>query len=187
MSANLVVDLGPTTLSLPSLPGANGMAITSGGTISSLSGALIGDVVDLLQANTFCNVYVAGRSLGSGPLIVGVQCSPTDASGSFTDPTSGLAQIPPPFVSGGRLVIGSGPATAANLGIFGSGVSGQMVLSGFHAFAAFQRPARYARLVTAAGFMDVTAFQAGFVSQLKTVGSGGGFSWSPQSGNTVQV
>lgn len=190
MSANLIVDLGGTVQSTPSLPSSavaadGGIAITSGGCISSLSGVLIGDIVDLNNTNTFCQVYVAGKGFGSGPLMIGVQTSTSTASGTFTDPTSGLAQLPTSFQSGGYLVIGSG--LGGSPGIFGSGQSGSYLLSGFMAFAAFQRPGRYARLFVGSGFFDGT-LQAGFVSQLRTTGSGGGFSWLPQSGgNQINV
>lgn len=190
MSANLVVDLGNTTQMSRSLPdpagGADvGMAITSGGCVSALSGVQVGAIIDMLHSDTFCNVWVQGQSLGSGPLLVGVQTSDSTTSGTFTDPTSGLARLPAPFVSGGWLVIGSGPATATNLGIFGSGTSGSIIQSGFACAAGFQRPHRYARLLTGSGFFD-GPMAAGFISQMKTTGSGGGYSYSPGSG-TISV
>lgn len=190
MSANLVVDIGNTCqlfLSLPSPAAAAdaGIAITSGGCISSLSGVLIGDVADLRDSDTFCNVFVAGKGFGSGPLLIGVQTSDATTSGTFTDPTSGLAQLPTAFVSGGFLVIGSGAATDTFLGTFGSGVSGQVILSGFVAAAAFQRPHRYARLFVGSGFYDGT-LMAGFITNLRTTGSGAGFTFNPGSG-TVAV
>lgn len=192
MSANLVVDLFSTTLCQPSLPSAAvsadaGIAITSGGCISSLSGVLVGDIINIAQANTVTNVYVAGRSLGSGPLVIGVQTSDSTASGTFTDPTSGLAALPGNFQSGGNLIFGSGGWTgpADPGGVYNSGVSGQMVLSGFFAGSWFQSPGQYVRLLVRSGFMDVAGFQAGIIKQLRTVGSGGGFSWAPLSGNPV--
>lgn len=186
MSASLLVDLGSTTqmaISLPSpaVAADGGLAITSGGCISSLSGVLIGDVIDLLNADTYCNVFVAGKGFGSGPLLVGVQTADATTSGSFTDPTSGLGQLPTAFASGGWLVIGSGPATDAFLGIFGSGVSGQIIQSGFVAGAGFNRPHRYARLLVGSGFYDGT-LMAGFITNKKITGSGGGFTFSPGSG-----
>lgn len=194
MSASYSVDLGFTLDTRPSLPSASvaadaGIAITSGGCYSSLSGVIVGDIADLGNDNTYCNVYVAGRSLGSGPLLIGVQTSDSTTSGTFTDPTSGLQDMPTSFRSGGYLIIGSGAWASASDpgGIFGSGVSGQMALSGFLAFGAFQRVGRYARLLTGSGFMDVAAFQAGFATQRRTVGSGS-FSWLPQSGGqTIDV
>lgn len=189
MSANLAVDLGKTCLARPSFPSAavaadGGIAISSGGVVSSLSGVMIGDIVDLRDADTYCNVWAAGRTLGSGPLLLQVQDSNATTSGSFTDPTSGLTQFPTPFVSGGILVIGSGAWAAAGDvgGIFGSGVSGQNTLSGFFAIAAFQRVGRYARVNMLSGFMDWANCQAGFISQFRTTGSGAGYSYSPGSG-----
>lgn len=187
MSASYAVDLGKTTqhhLSFPSpaVAADGGIAITSGGAISSLSGVLIGDVIDLRDSDAYCNVMLMGRGFGSGPLLVGVQTATATTSGSFTDPTSGLPQFPDPFVSGGWLIIGSGPAADATLGVFGSGVSGQYLLSGFATFAAFQRPHRYARIIIGSGFYDGLLY-AGFVSQLRTVGSGGGFTYLPGSGS----
>lgn len=139
----------------------------------------MGSIVDLTQCNAMCNLYVAGRALGSGPLVVGVQCSDSTTSGSFTDPTSGLSQLPTWFSSGGFIIIGSGPDPA---GVRGSGVSGSMIQSGFLALAGFQRTGQFARVIVASGFMDVTCPQAGFMSQLRTTGSGGGFSLAPSSG-----
>jgi hypothetical protein len=187
MSANLVVDLFNNVHSQPSVPSATvaadgAIAISSGGVISSLSGVLVGDPIDLGDANTVCNVYVAGRPLGSGPLIIGVQTSDSTASGTFTDPTSGLAQMPGKFASGGQLILGSGAWTDAAGGIWGSGVSGQAFLSGIMTGSYFQRPHQYARLLVMSGFADVAGFQAGFITQLRTVGSGGGYSPSPSSG-----
>lgn len=191
MSAGLVLDLGNTAqlaVSFPSTAVAadGGLAITSGGCISALSGVLVGDVVDLLPANAYCNLWVAGRSFGSGPLLIGVQTSDSTTSGTFTDPTSGLASLPGAFSSGGWLILGSGPATSTLLGTLGSGVSGQYLESGFMVAQAFQRTGRYARVVVGSGFYD-GPLQAGFISALKTTGSGGGFSWSPSSGGGVNV
>lgn len=182
--AGYSVDLGFTTQASASLPStavaADGpIAITSGGCISSLSGVMIGDIIDLVNANSYCNVFVAGRSITSGPLLVGVQCSDSTASGTFTDPTSGLPSLTNRFSSGGYMVLGSGPATDATLGVFGSGTSGNYFLSGFCAIGAFQRPQRYARLYLGSGFGVMAGFTAGFISQLKTTGSGFGTSQQP--------
>jgi hypothetical protein len=189
MSASYVVDLGFTTQSMPSFPSTSvavnaGVAISSGGVWSSLSGVSVGDVVDMINANSMTNLYVAGRSLGSGPLLVGVQTSQSTASGTFTDPTSGLAQLPTTFQSGGMVIIGSGGWTVSGDpgGILSSGVSGQYALSGFMVFAGFQRPGRYARVIVYSGFMNWANCQAGFVGMLKETGSGGGQTQSPGSG-----
>ena len=179
MSANLIVDLSSTTQSVPSLPGA--VVLSPSGMLAGLSGQLVGVIVDMLHADTFTNVYIAGRSYTSGPLLVGVQTSPNTTSGNFTDPTSGLAQLPTWFSSGGWLQLcrsGTAPGTKNN----GEGVSGQFALSGFVEFAAFQRPHRYARLVFGSGFYD-GRIEAGFVGQYHNTGSGAGFSLAPGSGS----
>ena len=173
--ADYVIDLGFNTQSTPSFPSTavaadDGIAITSGGAISSLSGVLIGSIVDLVNCNAYCNVNVMGRGFGSGPLVVGIQTSPGTPSGDFTDPTSGLPVLPRGINSGGFLILGSGPATDATLGIFGSGVSGQYLLSGFNAIAAFQRPHRYGRLFIGSVFFYGLG-HAGFITNFKTTGS----------------
>jgi hypothetical protein len=175
-SANLVVDIGGTCQFQPSLQSGNGIS----GQVCGLSGVVVGLSVDLLHADTFCNIWVAGQPvLGSGNLVIGVQNSDTDTSGNYTDPTSGLPQLPTYFASGGNLWINSGSTG----GILNSGaVSGFSFNSGFIQFAAFQRTGRYARLLFNSGFY-IGSLQAGFVSQYKTTGSGGGFSLSPTSGS----
>lgn len=180
MSASLVVDLNGTCQSYPSLNGNQQQAAAQNpsGQLCGLSGIVIGQSVDLLNADTFCNVYVAGTAIqASGALIIGIQTSDSDVSGTYTDPTSGLAQLPTVVQSGGNIWINSGSTG----GIYGSGTSGQFVQSGFMAFAAFQRVGRFARLLFNSGFFlgNVTA---GFISNLRTTGSGGGFSLAPSSG-----
>lgn len=162
MSANLVVDIGNTCQATLSIVAA------SGGGPFSASGAAIGGAVDLINANTFCNLAIAAGLTQSGQLRVGVQTSDTNVSGSFTDPTSGLAQLPTSFQSGGLIWLNSG---GANL------QSGQLV------FAGFQRPGRYARAVVLSGDFFNGPLEVGFVSQLKVTGSGGGYSYSPLSGS----
>lgn len=138
-------------------------------------------MVDLIHANTFCNLNVVGQAAGtSGQLRVAVQTADVTTSGSFTDPTSGLNQIPPPFQSGGLLIINSGGIMN---GIYSSGTSGYFVQSGFSAFAAFQRPHRYARAVVLSGDFYWGPLAISFVSQYRTTGSGGGFTLSPGSGS----
>ncbi len=178
MSANLLVDLGNTCQLAPSLYSGNGVS----GQVCGLSGMIVGEIVDMLHSDTYCNVYINGKAVfASGNLIIGVQSSDALTSGSFTDPTSGLSVLPTVFQSGGVVWINSGSTG----GVLGALTSGQAVLSGFMASAAFQRPGRYARLVFMSGFYLGT-LQAGFISQFKTTGSGGGFSYSPSSG-TVNV
>lgn len=179
-SAGLVVDLGNTCQSLPSLPGA--VTQSPSGQLCGLSGILVGDIIDMRDSDTLCNVYMAGTAvLSSGPAIIQVQTADATTSGTFTDPTSGLGRLPSVFQSGGNIWLNSGSFA----GIYGSGTSGQFVTSGFCAFASFQRPHRYARLLFNSGFY-IGPLQAGFVSQLKTTGSGGGFTFAPGSG-TVSV
>ena len=179
MSASLVVDLNATTIHFPSIiaTGAgSGLAFPG-------SGSIIGQSVDLINANTFCNVYVGGQAVTnqSGQLRVAVQTAPADVSGQYTDPTSGLAVLPTWFSSGGILILNSG---GVGLGTLGAQTSGQSILSGFFECAAFQRPQRYARLITISGDLGYAGpLQAGFISNLKLTGSGGGFSLLPGSGS----
>ena len=175
-SANLVVDLANATEYFGSL------RVLSG------DSTVVGGIVDLLNGNTFCNVVVQGY--GSGPLPLFIQTADATTSGSFTDPTSGLpADVFTQF--GNR--IASGGIFWANSGLPGSGNfspaapvgSAPAFCSGGVAFAAFQRPHRYARLVCTSGNASLTSvpFFAGFVTQKKTTGSGGGFSYQPGSGS----
>lgn len=183
MSANLLVDLGNTAQLGYSLP--NNVAIGSGGVVDTRnSGASVGASVDMLHSDTWCNVLVAGICLTSGPLVLQVQVSDSDVSGNYTDPTSGMASIAGPMQSGGLIYLGL--SGIANPGLFNSGfVSGQSLLSGFAAAAGFTRNGRYARVNALSGFYQgpLTAL---LVSQYKTTGSGGGFSFAPGSG-TISV
>jgi len=180
VSASLIVDLGNTANmgNVQSLPGP--VVISPSGQLCGLSGLLVGASIDLLHADTFCNLVVAGTPvLVSGPLVIGVQCSDVDTSGTFTDPTSGLAQLPTIFSSGGFVILGSGSSG----GIFGPPVSGQCMMSGFFQAAGFQRPQRFVR----ATFGGLTSFfvgdlNVGFISQRLTTGSGGGTTQLPGSG-----
>lgn len=182
-SANLVVDLGNTCQFGNS---QFGWSVTSGlsNLVAVASGTLIGTSIDMLHSDTFCNMAITGQST-SGQLRIQVQCSDSDTSGNYTDPTSGLAQFPTIFQSGGIVWINSGGAGG---GIFGAQASGYSLASGFACSAAFQRPQRYVR----ANVLSETSQQyAGpltvqFISQYKTTGSGGGFTLSPTSG-TVSV
>jgi hypothetical protein len=154
------------------------------GSISTISGqnTIVGNIVDMLHANTYTGVWVAG--LGSGPIQIQIQTSDDTVSGNYTDPTSGLAAFPVNVVSGGIFW--------ANSGLYGSGnyspaapVSGACLLaSGGITFCSFQRPQRYARLLAISGNVNIgLTFTAGFIGQKKTVFSGGGFSYSPTSGS----
>ncbi len=188
MSASLLVDLG-NTCQIANTINNNvfGTSLTSwtSGLQTPLSGAICGNSVDMLNANTFCNLLVTGiPAVTSGQLRVAVQCSDVDTSGLYTDPTSGLPQFPTSFQSGGILWINSGGLTN---GTFGAAVSGQQINSGFAVAAGFQRPQRYVRALVVAGDSFIGDLDVNFISNLKTTGSGGGFSWAPQSGTTVNV
>lgn len=240
MSANTIIDVGGTCLFVPSLSVAGQAVNISGafpgsGSVVGLSGTVtVGQWVDLANANTYCNVYVAAGPC-SGPLLIAVQTAqgPYDipftgndfsgnifsggapSSGGFSDPTSGLAQLPTWFNSGGVLIINSGlsinpgqlGASGQQVGgypqgtlpfgpnpvingqngpaFIGSGAAPEFA-SGGVAFAAFQRNYQYARLVLLSGATSVQYLQAGFLSHIRTTGSGGGFSYQPQLG-TVNV
>ena len=181
MSASHLVDLNNTTQMIKSVDGAG----AGSGCVFAASGAIVGDVCDMLNANTYCNLFVAGTAnFTSGLLRVAVQSSPNTTSGNFTDPTSGLQALPSNFSSGGILWINSGSTGGGVLYAF---QSGQAVLSGFMTGAAFQRPNRYVRAIVLSGDFYAGPLVAGFISQLKTTTSGTGFSWSPQSGTSISV
>lgn len=176
MSANLVVDLGNTTHLEVSIASAIGV----GGTPAS--GQIVGEIVDLNDANTFCNAYVAGGPT-SGIFSMAVQTSDSLTSGSFTDPTSGLAQLPTSFLSGGVFVVNSGIGNSGRGGGTVPPVSGAPAFcSGGLQAAGFQRPHRYARLMALSGGSFDATVVAGFITQSRTTGSGGGFTLSPSSG-----
>lgn len=156
--------------------------LSPSGQVCGLSGVSIGTPIFMGNANGFDNLYVMGQAvLSSGPLLLQVQCSDTDTSGTYTDPTSGLAQLPTYFSSGGILIINSGSTG----GILNGLASGQAVLSGFAQGAAFQRPQTFVRVNMLSGFF-IGNVQAGLISQLRTTGSGGGTTQAPGSG-TVSV
>lgn len=178
-----VVDIGNTCfsdVSYSSFGAGSGIACPR-------SGALVGDGCDMLNANNYCNLNVVGTLIvGSGDLRIAVQTAPADVSGQYTDPTSGLAAFPGAFLSGGILILNSGITGVSGCGFFGPFVSGQALNSGFCVFQAFQRPQQYARAIVLSGGQFTGPLQVSFVSQLKTAGSGGGFTFSPTSG-TVNV
>lgn len=174
-SANLIVDIGGTAQSYPSIVMLSGIAFPC-------SGALIGQGVDMINSDTFCNLNVVGVPVNaSGQLRIAVQTSDSDTSGTYTDPTSGLAQLPTSFESGGILRLNSGGIFN---GTFGSGTSGAFMQSGFSVYAAFQRPqaGRFVRANALSGDFYAGALAASFVANLKTTGSGGGYTLSPTSG-----
>jgi hypothetical protein len=178
-SASYLVDLGNTCPPLPTITASGGAFLASGGASAT---SYVGTSVDMLHYNSFCNMVVTGiQYFQSGQLRIQVQTADTDTSGSYTDPTSGLAQLPTSFSSGGILILNSG---GAGNGTFGAFVSGQAMLSGFSVSAGFQRIQRFVRAVTFSGTNDFYAgtLTVAFVSNLKTTGSGGGTSQQPGSG-----
>jgi len=177
VSASYLVDLGNTT---------GPQFAATAGSFFPASGANVSNIVDMLNYNTFTNLLVGGIwQFPSGQLRIQVQTSDDTVSGNFTDPTSGLAAFPTVFQSGGQLFFNSGGGGSG--GLFGLNTSGQSFFSGFIAAAGFQRPQRYARVVVPASgpnALEVGQLNGviGFVSQLKTTGSGGGFTLAPSSG-----
>lgn len=162
MSANLVVDLNAGVLEAVSIAPASG----NGGGLPA-SGAIIGNPVDMITAGTFTNVLIAAGQSQSGALRVAVQTSDSTISGTFTDPTSGLAQLPTWFQSGGLIYINSGGANLA---------SGNFYVAGF------QNPNRYARAIILSGDFYNGPTSVGFINNYKVTGSGGGYTLSPSSG-----
>lgn len=237
MSANLIVDIGNTANFCPSL--VVNLNAASGGATSGQLTTAVGMPVDLSNTDTFCNVFVfLSPNANTVPIAIQTTDSVSGSllsgglggqplSGAFTDPTSGLAQMPTWFNSGCILYLNSGtyqlpgagfpPTSGGNiqpqLGGYPPGTypfgytpvenaqggpgfifSGALApaASGAMAFAAFQRPNRYGRIVLLSGGVTTSGtgtFQivAGFVSQLMTTGSGGGFTQQPLSPNSVNV
>lgn len=152
MSANLVVDIGNTCQSESSiLPQV----------MQPSSGLVMGRSVDMLYANTQCQVLVNHATTQSGTLRVAIQESDTDVSGNFTP----VLASGNPWSSGGVLTVNSG---------------GIGILSGKQTFAAFERGGRFVRAIALSGGLFDAVTGVGFVSQRKTTGSGGGSTQSPQ-------
>lgn len=178
MSASTVVDLGNVVqhqqLSVSAVNGVGG---------TPASGTIVGAVVDMLHANNYCNLVVVGGP-SSGILRVQVQTSDSTLSGTFVDPTSGLPNLPGAFQSGGILIV--------NSGLWASGSpqgpkvnNAPLFCSGGCQVAGFQRNGQYVRAIALSGTFDGPV-SVGFMSQLKLIGSGTGFTYSPASG-TVSV
>lgn len=180
MSAGFILDLGNGAQMGASIVGS---PILSGALVAPASGAVIGQSLSFNNAHGLCNLFAAGVITGSGQLRVQVQCSDSDVSGNYTDPTSGLQTFPGAFTSGGLLWINSGQAGG---GILGGFTSGQSVLSGFAVAAGFQRTGEFVRANLLSGDFGGGSLVIGFISQLHTTGSGAGFAYSPTSG-TVNV
>ena len=197
--ASFLVDLGQTCLIQDSLVvGPVGAGVSPSGQAAGLSGVVVGMSVDMIDANTFTNLFIGGVGVvpTSGPLIIGVQTSDTDVSGNFTDPTSGQTgtlsgswPFPTAFQSGGMVVLNSGGTG----GTFHTFRSGHAIASGFMEAAGFLRPHRYVRALFisgtagAGGNQYVGQLQVGFIAELRTTGSGGGFDYKPGSGGAVVV
>lgn len=177
MSANLVVDLGGTCQ----------MAVSAAAQFGGASGVVIGEIIDMLDANTATQVIVAAGA-GSGLISVQVQTSDTLTSGSFTDPTSGLfaADLPGKLSSGGILHCNSGLAVSGR-NPFGGPLSGfSPMCSGGMDATYFLRPHRYARVNIISGGLNPSV-TVSLLGNLKTVGSGGGFTQSPLPNSAVNV
>lgn len=181
MSASLLVDLFSTCQAGVSIQGT---PVLSGALVAPCSGAIIGQGIFMGNADTLCNLFVAGVS-ASGQLRVQVQCADSDVSGSYTDPTSGVpaGSLPSSFSSGGLLWINSGGLLG---GLLGAQISGQALASGFCTGASFIRTGTFVRANLLSGDFCAGPLTVGFFSQLRTVGSGGGFTLNPTSG-TVNV
>lgn len=204
-----MLDLGNTTTVVPVLS----LAIGVGNTVAS--GELVSRFADMKNTGGLCNLVVVGGPT-SGPIAIQVQCADAISgvimsggvppSGTFTDPTSGLAQFPSTFISGGIVwfnsglysLPGGGNVSGTNgLGLFPAGLNpvfaaqgslGYTVSGTFPAFASggagcasFQRTGRFVRCIALSGAFTADA-KIMFVEQLMTTGSGGGFHPSPGSG-----
>lgn len=168
MASNLT-DLAGTCQFGLSLPTTNQL---SGGGVFALSGAAVGNVVDMLHANSYTNVVVTlGPTTSGGPVTLQVQTSDTATSGTFSDPTSGhpTGAYPMGLSSGGLFILTSGL------------VGGSGLVTGF----AFQRDGRYARVNLLSG-LAAGEVSATLVAQRKLTTSGLGVSYSPVS-QTVSI
>jgi hypothetical protein len=211
-SANYVVDLTPqsvyTGVSIFNAAGQGvGIAPTlnaSGYTINANLGTTIGQSLDMLQADAFTNIFLAGLAINTGELKVQIQVSDSDVSGNYTDPTSGYPANQFPLYGGPTQFANLGGVFSGGMVYFGSGcgggdlygqASGHSAESGFMVCQPFIRNARYMRLNVLSGGIVATytsgyqgSLIAGAIGQLKTTGGSGGagFVYSPGSG-TVNV
>lgn len=160
MGAGTIVDLAGTAATFPSISPAAGVGATPA------SGVIIGMVCDLRDANNLTNIVAAFGPSTSGQFRVQVQTADAVTSGSFTDPTSGLAVMPTNLLSGGILVVNSGNAQQ----------------SGGFAFGGFLSPHRYARCNVLSGDLFNAPVTVGIVKQAKRTTSGAGYTYSPASG-----
>lgn len=178
MSANLVVDLGGTCQ----------MQVSAQAQFGGASGVVIGEIVDMLDANTATQVIV-NAGPGSGLIMVAIQTSDQTTSGSFTDPTSGLPtdDLPGKVASGGIFVVNNGLAVSGR-NPFGTPAGNNVApfSSGGMDATYFLRPHRYARLNIISGGLNPSV-TASLLGNLKTVGSGGGFTQSPLPNSPINV
>ncbi len=180
MSANLLVDLGNTVQQDYSVPPTLSVALTPA------SGTIVGNIVDMLHSDTYCNLHVQAGG-ASGILRVAVQTSDSTTSGNFADPTSGMVpgQFPGAFQSGGILICNSGLWASGALPVGPEVDNAPLFCSGGMQAQGFVRNGRYVRAIVLSGSFPAPVAVA-FLSQMKTTGSGGGFTYSPGSG-TVNV
>lgn len=180
MGASLLVDLGNTCQQAATIAPAVGVGSTPA------SGTIIGLPVDMLNADTFCNIQVAGGP-GSGLIRVQVQTSDSTASGTFTDPTSGIpaGSLPTSFQSGGVFIANSGLWRSGTYGgPVGPGVDNAPIFcSGGVQAAAFLNNARYVRANVMSGSVYGAPVTVNVIANLRTTGSGGGFTYNPTSGS----
>lgn len=172
MSANLVVDLFNTVDSRASLVGASGTDLT------------IGQIVDFQNAHVNTQVWCAPAGPGSGVIELRIQTSDSTASGTFTDPTSGIPTsvfTNQQVQSGGRLFLNSGLFVSGNSLRTAVVNNAPLFCSGGIDGSWFQRPHRYARLILNSGVYPA-AVNAGFLCTKHQTSSGGGFSLQPSSG-----
>lgn len=174
-----ITDIGPQVISLPSFQTTG----QTSGLYAALSGGLIGNSVDLLNGHNYCNVLVQGYGTQlSGQIQIQIQQSDSDTSGNYTDPTKGMlsGDLTNQFASGCIMTIN--PNNSG--GVFGAFQSGQSFLSGFTAFGAFMRGARYVRANIVSGNTGgCAALSVSFVEQQHVVGSGAGYTYAPGSGS----
>lgn len=181
MSANLVVDLGGTCDIYTTL----GIAGPGSGLTYAASGAIIGLSANMINDNTATQVVYAGNAIfGSGQLRLQIQVSDSDVSGTYTDPTSGLAAFPSNVQSGGLIWLNSGQLGG---GVAGAFVSGQSIQSGFAGASYFQRIGTFARVNVLSGDFFAGSLTVSLLGNKRTTGSGGGFTFQPLANAPVNV
>lgn len=210
MSANLVVDIANTCVFGVSIPPSVASAPTSGVFIGNPIDLKDANTQMQVWAVGGASSGILVLQVQTAPAVSGlVQSGGMPPSGTFTDPTSGYVDFPGQIKSGGLIYINSGnfglPGDGGASGTMGVNTfpyglnpnfNGQG--GGFHArsgdfpvfgsgggmaWAAWPRPDRFVRvniLGLGSGFTGLVA--AGVLSQSKVTGSGGGFTFAPQTG-----